>query len=48
MEFWKMAYEQGWIEVEMLRQAVITESNPYGDITKEQYREITGADFVKK
>lgn len=45
MEFWEMAYEQGWIEVEMLRQAVITENNPYGDITKEQYKEITGTDF---
>lgn len=45
MDFWKMAYDNQWIEIDLLRQAVITETNPFGDITKEQFKEITGQDF---
>lgn len=45
MAFWKLAYTQKWVTVEQLRLAVITESNPYGEITPEQFKEITGKDF---
>lgn len=45
MDFWKMAYDNQWIEIDLLRQAVITDTNPFGDITKEQFKEITGQDF---
>ena len=45
MDFWKMAYDNQWVDVYMIRQAVITETNPFGDITKEQFKEITGQDF---
>ena len=45
MDFWKMAYDYGWVDIGLLRQAVITDTNPFGDITKEQFKEITGEDF---
>ena len=45
MAFWKLAYNMKWVTAEQLRLAVITESNPYGEITPEQYKEITGLDF---
>lgn len=48
MEFWKIAYEQKWIGIEVLKQAVITKDNPYGDITKEQFEEITSVDFEER
>ncbi|EJT5937132.1 XkdX family protein [Clostridium perfringens] len=48
MEFWKMAYKMEAVDKETLRMAVITKENPYGDITKEQFKEICGEDFEKK
>lgn len=45
MDFWKMAYDLSWIDIDVLRQVVITETNPFGDISKEQFKEITGEDF---
>ena len=45
MDFWKMAYDNQWVDVDMIRQAVITDTNPFGDITKEEFKEITGQDF---
>lgn len=45
MDFWKMAYDYGWITIDLLRQAVITDTNPFGDIAKEQFKEIAGQDF---
>ncbi len=45
MDFWKMAFDNGWVGVDMIRQAVITETNPFGDITKEEFKEITGQEF---
>lgn len=45
MDFWKMAYNLGWIDNNILKQAVITEVNPFGDITKNEFKEITGIEF---
>lgn len=45
MEFWKLCYDLKIIDAEYLKQAVITESNKYGDITQEQYKEIVGVEF---
>lgn len=46
-DFWKMAYDmKNGISIDMLRQAVITEKNPYGDLTKEQFKEICNKDFI--
>lgn len=47
MEFWKMVYDMKVIDSDFLRQAVITDSNKFGDITPEQFKEITGEDFGK-
>ncbi|WP_338627603.1 XkdX family protein [Clostridium baratii] len=45
-EFWKMAYTmKNGISIDMLRRAVYTKSNLYGEITVEQFKEITGEDF---
>lgn len=45
MGFWKMAYDYGWITIDILRQAVKTDTNPFGEITKAEFKEITGVDF---
>lgn len=45
MAFWKLAFNMGWVTEEQLRLAVLTEDNPRGEITPEQYKEITGIDF---
>ena len=45
MNFWKMAFNLKWVTAEQLRLAVKTESNPYGEITAEEYKEITKQDF---
>ncbi|AUN23781.1 hypothetical protein RSJ21_00320 (plasmid) [Clostridium botulinum] len=46
MSFWEMAYSIGAIGKDLLWQAVITEKNPYGEITPEQYEEICGDEFI--
>ena len=48
MAFWKMAYDNDWVTKEELGYAVRTPENPFGDITKEGYKEITGADFARE
>ncbi|MGF7056454.1 XkdX family protein [Brassicibacter mesophilus] len=45
MVFWKLAFNMKWVSVEQLRLAVKTETNPFGEITPEQYKEITSIDF---
>ena len=42
--FWKMAYEyeNKWCDINALVFVTITETNPYGQITKEEYQQITG------
>ena len=45
MDWWKTSYAKGWVTKEELRWVVITPDNPLGDITKEQYKEITGAEY---
>lgn len=45
MEFWKIAFMCKWVTSEQLRIAVKTEANPFGEITPEQYKEITNQDF---
>lgn len=47
MEFWKMVYDMGVINIDFLREAVITNTNKFGDITADQFKEITGEDFIK-
>lgn len=45
MAFWKLAYNMKWVTAEQLRLAVLTEDNPRGEITPEEYQEITGIPF---
>lgn len=50
MAFWKLAYSMGWLGEkeeanEKLRIVVRTESNPKGEITPDEYKEITGIEF---
>ncbi|OZV12338.1 XkdX family protein [Tissierella sp. P1] len=45
MAFWKLAFNMKWVSAEQLRLAVKTESNPFGEITEAQYKEITELDF---
>lgn len=45
MNFWQLAFNSGWVTAEQLRIAVITESNPFGEVTPEQYEQITGIPF---
>lgn len=47
-EFWEMAYKSGAITIDLLRQAVITASNPFGDINEAEFKTITGLDFSVK
>lgn len=47
MEFWKMCFDLKVVDAGFIRQAVITDTNKFGDITAEQFKEITGEDFVK-
>ncbi|QIC06095.1 XkdX family protein [Brevibacillus sp. 7WMA2] len=45
MNFWSLAYRYNWITDELLRLAVQTDANPYGEITPADYEEITGIKF---
>lgn len=47
MTFWKMAFDMKWVDAEMLKGAVVTEDNPFGEITEAQYETITGVKFAK-
>ena len=43
--FWKLAYEQKWCTIEQLRMAVKTEAQPFGEISPEHFKAITGNEF---
>lgn len=45
MAFWKLAFNMKWITTEQLRLIVKTESNLFGEISKEEYKKITGVDI---
>ncbi|WP_046655277.1 XkdX family protein [Paenibacillus larvae] len=45
MVFWNAAYTLKWIDADKLRWAVKTGSNPYGEITPQEYQSITGQVF---
>lgn len=46
MSFWEQAYGWGWVTSEQLRLIVITEKMPYGEITEEEFLQITGEVFA--
>ncbi|UHA72307.1 XkdX family protein [Paenibacillus sp. 481] len=45
MSFWKLAFEQKWIDVSQLRKVVKTDANLFGEITPQQFADITGQAF---
>ncbi|MFJ6210610.1 XkdX family protein [Lysinibacillus sp. NPDC092081] len=45
MGFWQIAFISKWVTAEQLRIAVKTEANPFGEISPEEYKEITKQDF---
>lgn len=45
MAFWNLAYKSKWVTIDQLRLVVKTEANPYGEITPEEFKTITGQDF---
>ncbi|MCA1293112.1 XkdX family protein [Paenibacillus sp. alder61] len=46
MKFWTLAFENNWITAEALKGAVKTELNPFGEITPEEYKRITGDEYT--
>jgi hypothetical protein len=48
MEFWQIAFKYEWVTAEQLKGAVKTEDNKFGEITVDQYKEITKLDFALK
>lgn len=47
MSFWTLAYNQKWVTAGALKGAVITETNKFGEITAEEYKVITGIEFLQ-
>ncbi|MFF0829215.1 XkdX family protein [Brevibacillus sp. NPDC003359] len=45
MAFWTLAFSMKWVTVEKLRLAVKTTSNPFGEISPEEFKKITNQDF---
>ena len=45
MNFWNLAFTWGWVTATQLRAIVITDSMQFGELTKDEFKEITGEDF---
>ncbi|TPG71179.1 XkdX family protein [Brevibacillus laterosporus] len=45
MRFWTLAYMFKWVTADKLRLAVKTDTNPFGEITPEEYKDITDQEF---
>ena len=45
MSFWADAFKWGWADADLIRMVVITDDFPWGEITKEEFEEITGQPF---
>lgn len=45
MDFLKLAWEYEWIKLDELKTLVITKATPWGQITPDEFKEITGQDF---
>lgn len=45
MDFLKLAWEYEWITLDELKTLVITKATPWGQITLDEFKEITGQDF---
>lgn len=45
MAFWSLAFSRKWVTIEQLRLAVKTTSNPFGEISPDEFKQITNQDF---
>lgn len=45
MDFLKLAWEYEWITLDELKTLVITKATPWGQITPDEFKEITDQDF---
>lgn len=45
MIFWENAFKWGWADADLLRMVVITDQLPNGELTKEDFKRITGENF---
>lgn len=45
--FWDMAFNYGWVTIDQLKDVVKTETRTRGEITPEEFKEITKEDFIK-
>ncbi|MBG9942606.1 XkdX family protein [Brevibacillus formosus] len=45
MAFWELAFSMNWVTVEKLRLAVKTTTNPFGEISPKEFKQITNQDF---
>lgn len=48
MAFWNFAYNAKCVTIDQLRIVVKTTSNPHGEITAEEFKIITGEDFIQE
>lgn len=48
MNFWVDAFRWGWADANLLRLVVKTDKNPFGEISKEEFREITGEEYTDR
>lgn len=46
MAFWMFAYNAKCVTIDQLRIVVKTESNQYGEITAEEFEQITGKSYI--
>ncbi|MDX8367797.1 XkdX family protein [Cytobacillus sp. IB215665] len=46
MAFWKLAYSLKWVSIDKLRLVVKTDANPHGEITEDEFKQITNEDFA--
>ncbi|MEK4025768.1 XkdX family protein [Sporosarcina sp. FSL W7-1283] len=45
MSFWRDAFGWGWVTADQLRLMVITDTFAFGEITKQEYEDITGQPY---
>lgn len=45
MAFWQLAYNSKWVTIDQLRLAVKTEANPFGQISTDEFKQITNEEY---
>jgi hypothetical protein len=46
--FWQMAFNFKWVDATELKGAVKTDTQPFGEITSDEYKQITNVDFMSQ